>query len=359
MNERLPHSRYRFPKKVGIIFVERRKEILKISIKNFIKVLTYKMKQKRSRQRQKTLFLDFDQDACAFFLTAMNFHQNIFEFQIIDGNSQRLEFLKLFHELDLQDQIEKAKNNIDTTGNVSEIILNWLDNIALRDPSLDYWIAITSEGIEENWFFTTKGVKETKSRKRLWIITSRHWERFYSPPSLFEYFATSIIRMVVESLTRELQKDYIILDKINSLESHYPNDVTRGCIFDFTNYKPDRRILVSNPNLCYACKHKLSHLQILVNNKLGKAIPLAEELNRVISRDWMGNLEQKGSAFYNLKEVYKYDVKRNSGFNKGNWERIRDSIVDKTAEWTIGTVIVGIVSAIVGYFLYLMFGIKT
>jgi hypothetical protein len=296
----------------------------------------------------------------------MNFHQSIFEFQIIDGNSQRLAFLKLFHELDLQEQIEKATNsiekakkNIDTTVSISEIIINWLDNIALRDHSIDYWIAITSEGIEENWFFTTKALKETKSRKRLWIITSKHWERFYSPPSLFEYFATSIIRMVVESLTRELQKDYAILDKINSLESHYPDDVTRGCIFDFTNYKQDRRILVSNPNLCYGCRHKLSHLQVLVNNKLGRAIPLVEDLNRIISRVWMGNLEQKGSPFYNLKEVYNYDVERNSGFNKKFLEKFRDSIYDKSAEWTIGTITIGVFTTIGAIVAYFLFGIKT
>jgi hypothetical protein len=124
--------------------------------------------------------------------------------------------------------------------------------------------------LENNWFFTTRSIEQTKSKKRLWIITSKLWERFYSPPSVFEYFASSIVRIVLESLTRELQQGNNNLKELNSLETHYPTDVTKGCIFDFTGYKLDRRMLIASPSLCSDCKYKLTLLQTLVNNILLK-----------------------------------------------------------------------------------------
>jgi hypothetical protein len=73
----------------------------------------------------------------------------------------------------------------------------------------------------------------------------------------------------------------------------------------------------------------------------------------------LGDLEQDDSPFNNLKKIYKYDINRNSGFNKRLREKFRDSIIDKSAEWTIGTVIIGVITGIVGVFLYLLFGVKS
>jgi hypothetical protein len=332
-------KQYVFPKRVGIVFVEKRKEI-KITIKNFIAVFFNKIKEKRTDKKLPSL--DFDQEACAFFLLAMNSQQSIFEFQIID--SERI-------------KIPRCPLNRD-------IIVNWLDNFALQDKifatkarsAVDYWVAITSEILQGNWFFTTERIRRTKSSKRIWIITSKDWKRYYSPPSVFEYFATSIVRIVLESLTRELEDGN--LRKLNSLETHIPGDATKGCIFDFTNYKSDRRILISNPNLCSDCRLKLTLLETLINEKLGKGkrIPLMDHLNKIISRTWMGKLDEKDCPFYNLKKVYNYDVDHNSGFNKGFLEKFRDSIYDKSAEWTIGTIITGIGSGIAALILYSIFG---
>jgi len=53
---------------------------------------------------------------------------------------------------------------------------------------------------------------------------------------------------------------------------------------------------------------------------------------------------------------YSKKLYNNSGFNKGFWEKTRDSIVDKTAEWTIGTLITGIITGTAAYVVYLLFG---
>jgi hypothetical protein len=46
---------YRFPKRVGIVFVQKRKKIYKINIKNFLRVLNYKIKEKASDKKLPSL----------------------------------------------------------------------------------------------------------------------------------------------------------------------------------------------------------------------------------------------------------------------------------------------------------------
>jgi hypothetical protein len=120
----------------------------------------------------------------------------------------------------------------------------------------------------------------------LWVITTKHWKRFYSPPSVFEYLATSIVTIILQSLSSEFQNEE--LRKSNALEMHN-RKIRRGCLLDYTEDKLDRRILISNPNLCYDCRYKLSSLEISINENLGKdkCIPLIKDLDRVISRGWV------------------------------------------------------------------------
>jgi len=65
-------------------------------------------------------------------------------------------------------------------------LIDLLDSVALYSKlDIDYWIAITSGEVGGNWFFNTKPMKDSISGKRLWVITSKGWERQFSPPSLF------------------------------------------------------------------------------------------------------------------------------------------------------------------------------
>jgi hypothetical protein len=291
----------------------------------------------RLSKNKRSATLDFDQQACSYFLLAMNFQQSIFELQVMDS--------------------ELTMGSLLPDSEVDPI--EWLDNLPLvrKENNIDYWIAITSEFLPLNSFFRTKKIKSTKSGKRLWVITSADWKRFYSPPSVFEYLATTVVRIVLESISLEFQNEE--LRKINSLKSHGMT-LSLGCIFDYTRFKSDRRILICNPNLCNDCRYKLELLEKLVNEKLGKGneVTLIQHLDKVISRNWMGDLDQKDSPFYNLKKIYKYDINRNSGFNKGLREKFRDSIIDNGPEWTIGTIITGVITGILGVILYLIFGIK-
>jgi hypothetical protein len=57
-------------------------------------------------------------------------------------------------------------------------------------------------------------------------------------------------------------------------------------------------------------------------------------------------MEKKDSPLYNIKKNYGYDIKRISGFNKKWWEIIRDSILENTAGWVLGTLVSGIITGI-------------
>lgn len=60
-----------------------------------------------------------------------------------------------------------------------------------------------------------------------------------------------------------------------------------------------------------------------------------------------------------MKKNYKYDVDRNSGFFKRPFEKLKDSILDNGAEWTIGTIATSVLSAVVAYEIFIHFGITT
>jgi hypothetical protein len=186
----------------------------------------------------------------------MNHNQNVFEFQVLEINIIPKD-LRLLEWLDNESHKASFDRNY--------WIFEWLDNIALKTSfDVDYWIAITNQQILGNFFFDTIDIKQkpgkkrwAKSGKRLWVITSRYWERYFSPPSLFEYLALTIFRCALESLSRELQGELINRE---GLQKH-SELITKGCIFDFTHHKPLRRILVSKPNLCHDCRKKLHCLR--------------------------------------------------------------------------------------------------
>lgn len=264
-----------FPKRIGIVFIE--------DIEN---------KNKKPK-------LEFNQIACAHLLLQMNGIQQSFELQII-------KFRKLPNKT-------QRKN-----------LLEWFDiEISLFEKTkdgeaygIDYWIAITSEELLENLFLNTIKIKSSTSGKRLWVITSHDWERYMCPPSLFEYICISVFTCILHSIFSQFR---------------YPmseHKGTKGCIFDWTGHKPHRRILVSNPNLCSWCENRLSNLERSILTATGTKSALYQDVNKILSKEWMGSTEKKESPIYNLKKNYRYDIDRNSGFYKKWWERIRDKIED-------------------------------
>jgi hypothetical protein len=305
-------NKERFPKKIGIVFIE------------------------ETKKNKSKIKLNFDQIACAHLMLQMNSVQEIFDFQIVVHDENMLFF-----------ETPTKTNNIDLFKWFDEEISKFENSHHGSLYGMDYWIGITSENLELNRFVRPKESYEGISGKIIWMITSDIWEKRTSPPSLFEYVTITVLMCSLSSLSREFN---------GTLFFHLPY-ITKGCIFDFTREKHHRRILVSNPNLCSLCKKRLLSLETKINGQTRTKLHLCEDIEKVLSKKWMGSLDKIDSPIYNLKRNYGYDIDRNSGFYKRPLEKFRDSIIEKSAEWTIGGIIATALSVIGAYFIFI-FGLK-
>jgi len=347
-------GKYTFPKKVGIVFLERRKRVVQEDPPRTVyqDILLWK-KQKDE------LSLDFDQDACAFFLLQMNQHQTIFDFQVVELKIPKTKDKESegaavdTKTKDKESEGAAVEDKIPMTKD-KECLFEWLDDFAGKNSvlNIDYWMGITSELVpgQKTWHFMGKDAGDTISHRLLWTITSRRWEKYRSPPSLFEYLLASVFRCALQSLSKELELEDKEIKESKFLRNK-GHKVTRGCMFDFTH----RRTSVSIFKLCFGCQEKLRSLEELIREKGHKwDVNLVDDVTTILSKEWMGTPEKRDSPLFNLKKMYKYDVDRNSGFYKKWYQRIKDSVIDNIAQWIIVPIIGGIISII----LYLIFRIN-
>jgi hypothetical protein len=287
-------SRTSFPKRVGIIFAEN-----------------------PSIERS----LDFEQEACVFFLLQMNKHQTTFEFQIIIPSRGP----------------PKSSKDLESWFGTEILTFQTSQNSEHNSDHINYWLGITSAEFyrKEGWYFY-----EVKEDDYSWLITSNEWEKLLSPPSLFEFIAISVYACVLQCLSREFSNEKY------DHENKKDRSLTRGCIFDYTEFVRHRRILIANPALCSLCTSKIEKLETLISNDIKVHFSLLDDIKNILNRKWMGTIDIIDSPFFNLKKLYKYDVDRNSGFYKSWIEQFRDNILDHIPEWTVGTIITGTITAL-------------
>lgn len=311
-----------FPKRIGIIFLEKLKKV------------AYKQKYKPKHSKD----LEFDQVACAHLILQMNSIQSLFDFQIIT----------LFEEEDKEFYIGRENITLDDFDKEiakMEELAKDEDNKnknKKKFKNIDYWIGITSKKIKDDeghdGHFLATLTENGESQKLVGLITSKDWNKNFSPPSLFEYIALSVYICGIYFLNYHYK---------GSLRPHKD----KGCIFDYTYYKPNKRISISNPGLCIGCNEELEDLELKIDGNLrNKKSNLLRSLESVLNNTWMGNPDEPNTPFYNLKRNYRYDIHRNSGFHKGQIEKFRDSIIDNLPQWTVGTVIAGIIGTILAIF---------
>lgn len=212
---------------------------------------------------------NYDVLAFRYFILALNRIQSIYEFSFPDINVQF-------------DEEEYSEENI--------LSLTASIHKALDIPT-DYLIAITTRGIQGNLFFT--------SQNRVAVITTDIWEAYLSPPSLFEY----LLHCISASL--------LFQHPALSLNSHRD---TRGCVLDFTRWKPDDRVDIA---LGYICDSDAENIR----QKAGD--DYLDQMKLVISRKWIGSVNENGSVAFDLKHMFRFDIETDSGFNKTYWERAK------------------------------------
>jgi len=127
------------------------------------------------------------------------------------------------------------------------------------------------------------------------------------------------------------------MNKTPDLETHYD---LRGCCLDFTSFKMNDRVDIVLGYICDQCREALIQ-------KIGKEY--YSDIASILSREWIGEVDKFGTVAYNLKNYFKFDINKDSGFNKTLWEKLRDRF-DEILSQSIVALFTAIIGLILGYF---------
>ena len=252
---------------------------------------------------------NFDKDAFKYFLLSLNKLQNSYEF--------------CFPDFDHYPFVEKVCVFSTANQKIEDFV-----NHKTKDYS--HIIAIITGSFDNNYFFNATDNSS--------IITTDIWDKYFSPPSLFEYLLHSIYCCLIYS--QKTLPNRQISEKAKSICIASHSD-TRGCVADFTRNKFDDRIDIT---LGYICdEHKAEIIEVFGEEYL-------KEATLILERKWIGKIEDKDSVAFNLKHVFKFDINKDSGFNKTWLDKIKDKFYDIPADLT-GEILKVIMTALLTYYL--------
>lgn len=226
---------------------------------------------------------NFDWDAFKYFILYVNRIQNSYEFFFPDVENYVFD--------------KKKKERINWELSVQEV-RNYKSSEEFQS---DHSICIVTNSFDNNYFFNTE--------RDCSIITTDIWDKHFSPPSLFEYLLHCIFSCLVYSQVKKTEStDEQMIINIGSHKD------TRGCIADFTRQKYDDRIDIV---LGYICDKHQKEIKDFYGDEY------LTDLKYVIERNWIGDLETKNSPAFNLKHIFKFDIFKDSGFEKTFWDKIK------------------------------------
>ena len=234
---------------------------------------------------------NFDKFALKYFILSLNKIQTYYEFTFPD-----LEIYPFKEKLDCEFKTSKLT----------------FENFAIENNIIsDHLICIITNKFSNNYFFNAN-VNSS-------IITTVFWDKYFSPPSLFEFLLHSISCCLIYS---QKTKPNELTENAKNVNISYHRD-TRGCVADFTRIKKDDRIDIT---LGYICdEHKSEIIEVFGEKYLA-------EMTIILERKWIGNIEERNSVAYNLKHIFKFDINKDSGFNKSWFEKFKDKVYDTPGE---------------------------
>jgi hypothetical protein len=159
----------------------------------------------------------------------------------------------------------------------------------------DVYVFVTAAHMKDNLFFVEYGP--------LVHITTFGWEEYFSPPSVFEYLFHSTMCGALYALT--------------GIDHHKYS--TMGCQFEYTRLKEYDRVDIA---LGYICRE---HRQ-QISESLGEIVLADSE--HLFKFSWLGKPDDYGSVFYKMKELFSYDLRKDSGYKKKFLERAQANIDD-------------------------------
>jgi hypothetical protein len=258
---------------------------------------------------------NLDKYALKYFILSLNKLQSSYEFFFPDSNSYA--FTKSVC------RNKTCNSDLEAFAEISGIIA-------------DYHIAIITIPFDNDDF--------SSADNKTAVITTVGWEKYFSPPSLFEFILYGIFDSLIYSDLLPGQSDEDNDEEGINYNSHAD---TWGCISDFTRDKFDSRIDII---LGYICdEHKEA-----IREYYGEFY--LKEITQILERKWIGNISEQGSIAYQLKHVFKFDINKDSGFNKTLWEKCQDKFYEIPGN-LIGEVFKVLLTAFITYFL-IKYGIQ-
>lgn len=158
----------------------------------------------------------------------------------------------------------------------------------------DAYIFITRKSIEGNLFFLEYGP--------LVLATTYKWKQKLSPPSVFEYLFHSMLCGVL----------YVLCNNLGSHENY-----SVGCQFDYTRLKEVDRVDIA---LGYICREHRS----IIGIELGESV--LADVEKLFGFQWLGKADDANSPRYKMQDLFKYDLRRDSGFKKSFVERVQSNL---------------------------------
>src|SRR5207245_527616 len=98
---------------------------------------------------------------------------------------------------------------------------------------------------------------------------------------------------------------------------HSHHEFTMGCQFDYTRVKELDRVDIA---LGFLCR---DHRDIL-RAQLGEAV--LTDVESLFKFTWIGASNEQGSVAYKMKDLFNYDLRRDSGYKKTFFERVQANI---------------------------------
>lgn len=252
---------------------------------------------------------NFDKYAFKYFILHLNKIQKTYEFTFPD--TREFPFEKGI--IDFKTSHEK----------VNEFVLK-------NELIANHFITIITNSFNNNYFFN--------ATEKTSVITTDIWDKHFSPPSLFEYLLHCIYTCLIYSQVALDDANYSDEQMMINIGSHSD---TKGCIADFTRQKYDDRVDIT---LGYICDEHKKEIEIFYGKEY------LEDIQNVIERNWIGNKDTINSVAYNLKHIFKFDINRDSGFNKNLWDKIKDRFYEIPGSIT-GEILKVLLTALLTFYL--------
>lgn len=255
-------------------------------------------------------------DPLRYFILNLNKIQGVYEFDFLDEPDEESAFSETFSEAEYDATALFARFSQEVRPQIQPMFRS------NRRP--EYWVNIISARLTSNYFWVTE--------ENVLFITTDVWEKEYSPPSMFEYLVHSIFGGLLE------------MNHIPELGSH--NEL-RGCIRDHTGYKPLRRFDIGVGYICDECEGAIT-------GTFGASA--YSEICNILERKWLGDTKTSGTVAYNLMHLFRFNIFKDSGFNKTEREKFGDFISNTFSQVSIQVIGAIIGAALIGYLIgYLHF----